>query len=77
MDIRLRLTGLLLVGLAIAILYWITKLVGGDGSHPGTNFEYLLALIGFVSASAGSVLLTLGRHIFDRAELSDRWKPRD
>lgn len=37
---------------------------------------YLLAAIGFMSASAGSAMLFLGNHLFDEVEVSARWHRR-
>jgi hypothetical protein len=37
---------------------------------------YLLALAGFVGASAGSALALYGRHLFDDIEVSARWRHR-
>jgi hypothetical protein len=36
-------------------------------------FAYLLALIGIMSASAGSALALLGQHLFEQVELPSRW----
>jgi hypothetical protein len=37
---------------------------------------YLLALVGFLGASAGSALALYGRHLFDEIEVSARWRHR-
>ena len=46
-------------------------LLHGDRS-PGAA-AFLLALVTFLSASAGSATLILGPHLFDRVEVSARW----
>ena len=43
----------------------------------GTNavgaLMFLLALVTFLAASAGSAMLILGAHLFDKVEVSARW----
>jgi len=39
--------------------------------------NYLLALIGIVSACGGAALTLLGPHLFDQVELSPRWTIHD
>lgn len=51
--------------------------VSDQGQHEATAFELLLAAIGFLCASAGSILVTQGGHIFDKVEISQRWRTRD
>lgn len=75
-NIGLRLVGMALIGIAAAAISWMYSLVHADGDDPVTFLGYLLALIGFISASVGSALLFLGTHIFDEVEVSARWKPR-
>ena len=43
----------------------------------GDPFAYLLAAGMFLGASVGSGLVVLGSHIFDRVEVSRRWRPVD
>lgn len=38
---------------------------------------WLIALFAFASLSAGSAMLVLGPHLFDRITLSQRWTRRD
>ena len=76
LNIGLRLSGLALIGLAAAALYRMYGLIHSGGHWFGMLPGYLLALIGFVGASGGCVLLFLGTHIFDEIEISDRWQPR-
>lgn len=71
-DLMLRAAGLLLLALA-ALIARIAFAV----PDPTARFRasaYLLALIGMASASAGSALAMLGRHLFDQVELPARWR---
>ena len=49
-------------------------LAGALDSDP---FAYLLAATAFLCGSLGSGLVVLGRHIFDRVEISRRWSRID
>ena len=48
------------------------------GRHHGDQppLVYLLALITFLCGSAGSALLVHGHHLFDKIEVSERWRKR-
>jgi hypothetical protein len=37
---------------------------------------YLLGLAAFSCATVGAALILMGRHLFDRVALSERWAPR-
>jgi hypothetical protein len=67
----LRLAGLALLCLAT----FVARRLFGI-AHPEARLnplDYLLALIGFASASTGSALTVMGRHLFDQVALSARW----
>lgn len=63
----LRLGGAALVGLACLAV------VGMGGGRDGALAEYVLGLVGFVSASLGSLLLIVGPHLFDEIEVPAPW----
>lgn len=74
-DILLRAAGLVLwacSGLIASLLY----------NHFGTAhrdpalLEFLAGIVGFSCFSAGNFLVILGEHIFDRVEVSERWRRR-
>jgi hypothetical protein len=70
-DLTLRLTGVLLLSLAVLIgrhLFAVPDVTGKVRLS-----AYLLALIGMASACAGAALAVLGRHLFDQVELPARW----
>lgn len=72
-DLAIRFAGLALIALgalAIRILY---RRVHMPPQHDATLAEFCLAAIGFMSASLGSGLTALGRHIHDRVPVSARW----
>ena len=41
-----------------------------------TLIEFATAALGFLCFSAGGALTTLGEHIFDQVEISERWARR-
>lgn len=75
-DILLRLGGLILIALAVSAVYRLGHLARPGARGAGSALEYLLAMLGFACASAGSVMTILGKHLFDAVELSERWQPR-
>ncbi len=42
--------------------------------HAPSLLAFVLATLAFTGASAGSALLLLGAHLFDRVEVSARWR---
>lgn len=74
-DIRLRLGGLILIAVAVSAVCRLGHLVRPDARGPGSALEYLLAMLGFACACAGSVMAILGKHLFDAVALSERWQP--
>ncbi|AXJ95504.1 MULTISPECIES: hypothetical protein [unclassified Sphingomonas] len=71
-DIGLRAAGLLLCWVSYRAILGLVAL------HLPTQragiLAYALALTGFASASAGSALALVGRHLFDRIEVGPRWR---
>jgi hypothetical protein len=74
-DLIIRLGGLGAIALSAVAFAWLYRLVHAVPGREATLGQYLLAAVGFLSASIGSGLLALGRHVHDRIELSERWRP--
>ncbi len=70
-DLALRLSGLLLLALAVLIGRHLFAVPDATGKIRAS--AYLLALIGMVSACPGAAMAVLGRHLFDQVELPARW----
>ncbi|MBB3350071.1 hypothetical protein [Sphingomonas sp. BK069] len=73
-DVALRAGGLCLWALS----YFAVARLGSLNLPPmkAGPLSFTLASIGFVAASAGGLLLSLGRHLFDEVEVSARWRHR-
>jgi MFS family permease len=72
-DIVLRVSGLLCWVSYTAI----SRLVAMHVPPPRAGaLAYGIAALGFMAASAGSALTLLGHHLFDKIELSPRWRAR-
>ena len=68
-DLSLRASGVLSLTIAVTAIHALARL------HPPTGaFAFLLATIGFLCASAGAMLVIVGRHIHDRVQVSARWR---
>ena len=76
LNVFLRLGGLALLCAAVSAGYLCTQLVRSGGPHPATVVELLLSLGMFICMSGGLLLLTMGVHVFDEVEISERWRPR-
>jgi len=74
-SVGLRSISLLLIALSAAGAYALSRLVHMPG-HIAGLLDCLLAVVVFVTASAGSVMLCLGTHIFDEVAVSSRWRTR-
>lgn len=73
-DIGLRLGGAALGGFASLAVSSLAALhLAGPHPDPGIG-ALLLAVAAFLCASLGTALLTQGRHILDRVEVSERWR---
>ncbi len=71
-DLRIRALGLTLVGAGVGAadaLDRIRAVVDGAGCLP-----FVLATIAFAGLTLGAALTALGRHVFDRVEVSRRWQ---
>lgn len=68
-DLGLRLAGAALLGVAALA----ANILFGAGARGAMPIDYLVAAIGFLSASAGCALAWQGRHLFDQIALSSRW----
>jgi hypothetical protein len=69
----LRLGGLALLGISAASVLTLYRMVHAGAMHQATPIELLLALVGFLAASGGSMATVLGRHLFDLVQVSSRW----
>jgi hypothetical protein len=71
-DIGLRISGLILCGLAYLAL---TRLLAMHvAPRTAGALAYALATVGFFSASTGAALAMLGKHLFDEVQVSLRWR---
>jgi len=71
-DIGLRLFGLVWWAVAFAALSHLFA-VRPSARTPGA-LAYVLAAVGFLSASAGTALCFWGHHLLDDIELGARWR---
>lgn len=72
----IRLAGLVLIGistLASMTLYQHVQMMQPHETSPVEFLLALLALLAFLACSAGSAMAVLGRHLFDRVQVSNRW----
>jgi len=68
-DLSLRASGFLSLALAATAIHTLVRF------HPPTGaLALLLAMIGFLCASGGAMLVIVGHHIHDRVEVSARWR---
>lgn len=75
-DILIRATGVAGILAAIAMFTWLYRMIHAASANDPSPGAYLLAGLAFLASSIGSAILVLGRHIHDRIELSERWRPR-
>ena len=73
-DFGLRASGLLLCGLAYTAVSRLCAM--HVSAQTAGMLAYGLAATGFLTASAGSALATLGHHLFDEIPVSASWRPR-
>lgn len=69
----LRLAGLILMAIAAGAVTLLRERAVGN-SIEGDPLAYLLALLSFLGGSGGLTLAVLGSHIYDRVEISSRWR---
>ncbi len=68
-DLSLRAGGVLSLAIAVIAIHTLARL------YPQTSpLAFLLATIGFLSASAGAMLAVVGGHIRDPVRISARWR---
>lgn len=68
-DLSLRATGVLSLAIAATAIHTFARLYQQTGP-----LAFLLATIGFLSASAGAMLVVVGGHIHDPVRISARWR---
>ena len=69
----IRIAGLAALGIAVEAARLLLHSAGVPPADQSA-MDYLLALIAFVLASAGSAMLFVGAHLFDEVEVSLRWR---
>ncbi|MBB6425043.1 hypothetical protein [Sphingopyxis sp. JAI128] len=75
-DIGLRLCGILSGWLSLRAAWKLAALHPSEShADPGAK-ALLLAAATFLCASVAAVLVTQGRHIFDRVDVGERWRLR-
>jgi hypothetical protein len=72
-DLAIRAVGTLLLALCWLVISALMRAASGRIAHSAA-MDYLLAAVGFLSASAGTASVILGRHLFDDIEVSPRWR---
>lgn len=72
-DLVIRVIGVVAIGVAILALRQLFVEVHTLPHHEASPIELLLAAIGFLGVSFGSMLLALGHHIFDEVVIARRW----
>lgn len=74
-DVAIRLTGLAALLIGAFSINWLCHLVHAAPAQESTFAQLGLAAAGFLCLSMGSVLLSLGSHLFDEVKVSARWAP--
>jgi hypothetical protein len=72
-DLTLRAAGLVFLAVGALALRQVYFLVHEPPIHEASMIEMAIAAVGFLSLSAGSMLMAMGAHIFDQVEISKRW----
>jgi len=75
-NLLLRVIGAGLLALTYVAIGLLRRRVT-TGSIESDPLAYLLAAGAFICASGGALLAALGPHIFDRIEVSERWRRID
>lgn len=76
-DLILRLGGVILLGCAWLLGMWMASLVRSHAPHDATPLEMLIGMLMFAAGSLGAATLALGKHVFDKVQVSERWATRD
>lgn len=74
-DLLVRVAGVGCCATAYLAVGALMHLRVGPTTPPGP-VAYGLAALGFLCGSIGTFLVALGRHIFDKIEVSERWRHR-
>lgn len=75
-DVAIRLAGLAVLPIGAFSIHWLYHLVHAAPGHGSTSAELGLAAAGVLCLSTGSVLLSLGSHLFDEVKVPARWERR-
>lgn len=73
-DLGLRLSGAALWGLAWLSAQSLADFYPARTSVYPSSGGFALAAAAFLCGSLGGILLTLGKHVFDRIEIDRRWR---
>ena len=74
-DLGLRALGLGGCALSYFSIHQLMAMPAADPAHWSPGFlAYMLTATGFLCASAGSGMVALGAHLFDKVEVSERWR---
>ena len=76
-DVVLRITGMILVACCWLLMRWLVHSANLRAHHDPSLLQFVAAAAGFLCVSAGSALTTLGAHVFDEVEVSERWARRN
>ena len=72
-DSLLRSAGLALLVLGWLLMRWLFHTPDLHRHHDPSLAELAAAALSFLCLSAAALLITLGEHVFDRVEISERW----
>lgn len=75
-DLVLRIAGGVSLSACWFLMRWLFHSPNLGRHHDPTFVELIAAGAGFLCFSAGAALATLGAHLFDQVELSERWVRR-
>lgn len=75
-DSLLRGAGVISLVSGGLLMSWLFNSVGRHQHQDASLIEFGAAAVGFLCLSAGAILTTLGEHVFDRVEISERWARR-
>lgn len=75
-DLLLRGAGLCLLACCWLLMSWLFHSANLRQHHDPTFVECAAAATGFLCFSVGATLASLGDHIFDQVEISERWARR-
>ena len=75
-DLLLRGAGIVSLICGWLLMRWLFHSAGLRLHHDPSLVEFAAAALGFLCLSGGGILTTLGEHIFDHVEISERWARR-